>query len=390
MAVARHRNARGLDVGDIYLVKKILMEFAQIQTIPEVVNMLKVMATGVIAFVIAFAITPLWTNFLYKHKIGIKIKKTGVDGEKLTHVSAMHAHKDGTPTMGGVIVWVAVGLLIVVAHWIFPWIAKLIDTDFVARLDFLSRKETYLPLFALIAGGVLGLFDDIASVRCWGKNKGGGIQFIMRFWWLFVIAFAGAWWFFVKLGWDVLHVPGVGDFMIGWWYIPLFIFVILFAAISSNETDGLDGLNAGVLTIAFAAFGMIAFAQNKVDLAAFCAAISGALTAFLWFNIYPARFFMGDTGAMALGTTLGVVAMLTNNALALFIIVAIYGLESGSAAIQILSKKYLGRKVFRAAPIHHHFEALGWPEPKIVMRAWVFTMMTASVGVIIAIFGMGS
>ncbi len=365
------------------------MEFAQIQTIPEVVNVLKVMATGIIAFVVAFVITPAWTHILYKHKIGIKIKKTGVDGKKLTHVSALHAHKSGTPTMGGVIVWATVGLLALASHYVFPWIAQVLDTNFIARLDFFSRKQTYLPLFALVAGGVLGLFDDIASVRGWGKNKGGGIQFALRFWWLFAIAGAGAWWFFVKLGWDVLHVPGVGDFMIGVWYVPLFIFVILFSAISSNETDGLDGLNAGVLTIAFAAFGMIAFMHNKVDLAAFCMAVSGALTAFLWFNIYPARFFMGDTGAMALGTTLGVVAMLTNSALVLFIIVFIYVLESGSVVLQLASKRFLGRKIFRAAPIHHHFEAIGWPEPKIVMRAWVLTMITAAVGLIIAIFGMG-
>ncbi len=365
------------------------MEFAQIQTIPEVVNVIKVMVTGVIAFVAAFLIAPVWTHFLYKYKIGIKIKKTAVDGKKLKHVSKLHAHKNGTPTMGGVIVWVTVGLLAITSQYIFPLIAQWLDMNFVARLDFLSRKQTYLPLFALVAGGVLGLFDDIASVRGWGKNKGGGIRFAMRFWWLFAIAGAGAWWFYSKLGWDMLHIPGVGDFAIGMWYVPLFIFVILFSAISSNETDGLDGLNAGVLTIAFAAFGMIAFMHNKVDLAAFCMAVSGALTAFLWFNIYPARFFMGDTGAMALGTTLGVVAMLTNSVLVLFIIVFIYMLESGSVIVQLTSKKLFGCKVFRAAPIHHHFEAIGWPEPKIVMRAWVLTMITAAVGLIIAIFGMG-
>lgn len=215
------------------------------------------------------------------------------------------------------------------------------------------------------------------------------MRFAFRFWWLFAIAGLGAWWFYEKLGWDKLHIPAVGDFSIGWWYIPLFLFVILFTAISSNETDGLDGLNGGVLLIAFSAFSLIAFVHNKMDLAAFCAALAGALLAFLWFNIYPARFFMGDTGAIALGTTLGVVAMLTNSALALFVIVAIYSLESGSAALQLLSKKYFGRKVFLAAPIHHHFEAKGWPEPKIVMRAWIFTSLTALIGTMIAILGMG-
>jgi phospho-N-acetylmuramoyl-pentapeptide-transferase len=236
---------------------------------------------------------------------------------------------------------------------------------------------------------LLGLLDDWMSVRGIGKNKGGGMRFAMRFWWLIGIASAGAWWFYAKLGWNMLHIPGVGDFTIGWWYIPLFIFVILFSAISSNETDGLDGLNGGVLMIAFASFALIAFSQNKMDLAAFCVATTGALLAFLWFNIYPARFFMGDTGAMSLGTTLGVVAMLTNSVAVLFVIVFIYVLESGSVIIQLTSKRFFHRKVFLAAPLHHHFEALGWPEPKIVMRAWIFTIVTAMIGVLIGIIGMG-
>lgn len=366
------------------------MQFAQLQTIPEIVNVLKVLSTGLIAFVLAFAITPLWTHVLYKYRIGIKIKSNDVNGEKLTFVSRLHAGKAGTPTMGGVIIWVTVFILAMASHFLFPIIADMTGNNFYARLDFLRRSQVWLPLFVLVTGGLLGLLDDWMSVRGIGKNKGGGMQFAMRFWWLLGIASAGAWWFYEKLGWDMIHVPGVGDFMIGWWYIPLFIFVILFSAISSNETDGLDGLNGGVLLIAFASFALIAFFQNKMDLSSFCAATTGALLAFLWFNIYPARFFMGDTGAMALGTTLGVVAMLTNSVIVLFIIVFIYLLESGSAAIQLLSKRFFGRKVFLAAPLHHHFEAKGWPEPKVVMRAWILTIVTALIGVLIGVLGMGT
>lgn len=365
------------------------MEFAAIGTHPEMVNIIKVMITGFLGFVVAFSFTPIWTNILYTYKIGIKIKKTGVAGDKLTYVSKLHAEKSGTPTMGGVIVWFSVLLLIFLSEYFFPYIALFTDSAFVQRLDFLSREQTWLPLFALLSAGILGFFDDVMSVRGWGSNKGGGMRFAMRFWWLFVIAALGAWWFYVKLGWDVIHIPGMGDYAIGFWYIPLFIFVILFTAFSSNETDGLDGLNAGVLLMAFGSFALIAFLQDKVDLAAFCAALAGAILAFLWFNIYPARFFMGDTGAVSLGATLGVVALLTNSVFVLFIIVLIYSIESGSAFIQIMSKKFLGRKIFLAAPIHHHFEALGWPEPKIVMRAWVLTALTAGVGLVIGILGMG-
>ncbi len=365
------------------------LALAQIQSLPVVMNVMKVLATGLVAFLLAFLLTPVWTHILYKYKIGIRIKKNGVSGDKLNFVSNLHAWKAGTPTMGGVIVWFTVFLLAFVSEWIFPLLAVLFDTNFIARLDFLKRSQTWLPLFTLVTAGILGLIDDYMSVRGIGTNKGGGMRFLARFWWLFAIAGLGAWWFYSKLGWDMIHVPAVGDFSIGWWYIPLFIFVILFAAISSNETDGLDGLNGGVLLIAFSSFALIAFMHNKVDLSSFCAAVAGALLAFLWFNIYPARFFMGDTGAIALGTTLGVVAMLTNSAIVLFIIVFIYALESGSAAIQIFAKRYLGRKVFLAAPLHHHFEAKGWPEPKVVMRAWVFTALTALIGVMVGVIGMG-
>jgi len=365
------------------------MVLAQIQNIPLVANIIKILLTGFIAFILAFIFTPILTNFLYKKKIGIKIKQNSVDGEKLTYVSKMHADKSGTPTMGGMLIWVTVLVLILVSHYVFPYLAKLFDINFIARLDFLSRSQTWLPLFALISAGILGLFDDWMSVRGIGKNKGGGMRFAMRFGWLILIAMIGAWWFYFKLNWNIIHIPAVGNFEIGLWYIPLFIFVILFAAISSNETDGLDGLNGGVMMIAFASFALISFFHNKMDIAAFCAAIAGASLAFLWFNIYPARFFMGDTGAIALGTTLGVVAMLTNSAIALFIIVFIYVIESGSVCIQLTSKKLFKHKVFLAAPIHHHFEALGWPETKVTMRAWIFSMVMAMIGVIVAVLGMG-
>lgn len=365
------------------------LQFAQIQTLPVVVNILKVLMTGFLAFILAFFITPIWTHILYRYRFGIKIKSNSVQGDKLTYVSSLHAWKANTPTMGGVIIWVSVLILAFASEYLFPYIAQLLDMNFIARLDFLSRSQTWLPLAALVAAGILGLFDDYMSVRGCGTNKGGGMRFSFRFWWLFLIAGIGAWWFYSKLDWHMLHIPAIGDFQIGWWYIPLFLFVILFAAISSNETDGLDGLNAGVLLFAFFSFAIIAFIQNRVDLASFCAALSGALLAFLWFNIYPARFFMGDTGAISLGTTLGIVAMLTNSALILFLIVFIYVLESGSVAIQLFSKRFFGKKIFLAAPLHHHFEAKGWPEPKVTMRAWVFTAVTSLLGVIIGIMGMG-
>ncbi len=365
------------------------MEFARIQDIPVAVNAIKIILTGGLAFALAFLATPLLTKILYKYKIGVKIKENSVDGKKLTYVNKLHKDKSGTPVMGGILVWGSVATLALLSHYLFPILANWFDSNFIARLDFFSRAQVWLPLFALVSAGILGFFDDIMSVKGFGKNKGGGMRFIMRFGWLFLIAGVGAWWFFYKLGFDIIHVPGVGDFGIGLWYVPLFIFVILFTAISSNETDGLDGLNGGILMIAFAAFAVISVFQNKIDLAVFCTAVAGALLAFLWFNIYPARFFMGDTGAISLGATLGVIAMLTNSVIPLFIIVFIYLIESGSVVIQLASKKLFDRKVFLAAPIHHHFEAKGWPETKVTMRAWIITLVTAVLGVVFAILGSG-
>ncbi|MCL5410644.1 MAG: phospho-N-acetylmuramoyl-pentapeptide-transferase, partial [Patescibacteria group bacterium] len=178
-----------------------------------------------------------------------------------------------------------------------------------------------------------------------------------------VIASAGAWWFYYKLGWNSFHVPRIGDFTIGLWYVPLFIIVLVWMAFSSNETDGLDGLAGGIFALAYGTYSVICLTQGKVELAAFCATVMGGLLAFLWFNIPPARFFMGDTGSMSLGMTLGVIAFLTNSVAVLPVITLIFMVEGLSFLVQFASKKLRhGKKVFLSSPIHHHFEAIGWPE----------------------------
>ncbi len=361
------------------------MQFADITTIPAAMAAIKMWILGTLAFVLAMLWTPALTHFLYKYKIGIRIKKTSVDGQEAPVYHGLHKGKQGTPSMGGILVWGTVLFMAFFLHYIAP----LFSAKLITRLDFLSRSQTWLPLFALATSAILGAFDDIFSVRGWGTNKGGGVRFLFRFGWLIVIAVIGALWFHYKLEINDIHVPGVGDFEIGLWYIPFFIFVVLATAISSNETDGLDGLNGGILLLAFASFGVIAFAQNMNDLAGLCAAICGALLAFLWFNVYPARFFMGDTGAISLGTTLAVIALLTQSVFILPIICFIYVLESGSVILQLASKKLFGRKIFLSTPIHHHFEAKGWPETKVTMRAWILTGVATGIGIIIGILGMG-
>jgi phospho-N-acetylmuramoyl-pentapeptide-transferase len=225
------------------------------------------------------------------------------------------------------------------------------------------------------------LIDDWLDVRGQGVLGGGGLKLRHRLILYTLIAIVGALWFYFKLDWTVFHIPFLGNFEIGAWYIPIFIFIIVSTAFSVNEADGLDGLAGGTLLMAFAAYGIIAFSLGRYELATFCGVIIGALLAFLWFNIPPARFYLGDTGAMSLGVTLGIIAMLTNNALLLVFIGLIFLFESLSVIIQTISKRLKRKKVFLSAPIHHHFQAVGWPEAKVVMRFWVI----AAIGVVIGL-----
>lgn len=285
--------------------------------------------------------------------------------------------------MGGIIIWLTVlivALIFFYLHYFFP-------QSYLASLNFLSREETFLPLGALIATALVGFIDDLIDIKSKGR---GGIRLWHRLLIYTAIAAVGALWFYFKLDWDAFHIPFVANFAIGWWYIPVFIFIIVATAFSVNEIDGLDGLAGGTLLAAFAAYGTISFIQGHIQLAAFCAVIIGALLAFLWFNITPARFYMGDTGAMPLGITLGIIAMLTNQALLLVIIGFLFVIESLSVIVQNISKKLRsGKKIFRSSPIHHHFEAIGWSEPKIVMRFWVIAGVSAVMGVIVFLLDKG-
>ncbi len=338
--------------------------------IPQLVRLL--LFTSV-SFVAALLVTPIYTYFAYKYQWWKTVKDTAWIGggkEKAEVFHSLHAekHKRNIPTMAGIIIWGVVGLLTIVFN--------------------LDKSQTYLPLFTLISVGLLGLIDDYINIR----SDGGiaGLRAKVKFSWLTAFALLGSWWFYAKLGWNIVHIPMVGDLSIGWLYIPLFVMVVVSTASAVNITDGLDGLSGGLLSAAFGAYAIIAFFQGNYGIAAFCGMVMGASLAYTWFNIYPARFFMGDTGAVAIGATLGVVAMLTNTALVLPIIGFVFVVETLSDIIQLLSKKFRhGKKVFHAAPIHHHFEAMGWPETKVTMRFWIIGAITAFIGVVVALIGSG-
>lgn len=319
-----------------------------------------------VSYLIAFLAAPLLTNFLYKNRIGKHLRQHGVDGQATPIFSELHKDKKGTPVMGGLLFWVTTAVLTLLFN--------------------LTRQETFLPLFVLAAAGVIGAVDDLMNAMGKGHN-GGGLRMKHKFWIYAGVAVLGAWWFYYRLDWDQIYIPLVNNISLGWWYIPLFIATVIFVSFSVNQTDGLDGLAGGVSAIACFFFVFICLLQGKISLAIFCATLLGSLMAFLWFNIFPARFFMGDTGSMALGMVLPILAFLTNTVVVLPFIMFIPFLEGISTIIQIVSKKLFHKKVFKVAPIHHHFEAIGWPETKVTMRFWLVAAISCSAGLFLYIAG---
>ena len=339
---------------------------------------LRVFILTTISFIVAFSWTPLLTHFLYKFRLGKSIRDEGTT----PIFSKLHKHKAGTPTMGGLLIWVTTFFLVIVFSYLatLDWMPV-----WIKELNFLSRQETLLPIGVFVASALVGLLDDWFNITHQGGGKGGGLKVKHRLLIFAAIALVGALWFYFKLDWDIIHVPFAGNYAVGWWYIPFFIFVIVATAFSVNTVDGLDGLAGGIVLSSFASLGALAFLQGKYDLATFCGVIIGSLLAFLWFNITPARFFMGDTGAMSLGVTLGVVALLVHAEFYLPIISFLLVVESLSVIVQLASKKIRGKKILISAPLHHHLEAIGWPESKIVMRFWVISAVTSVIGLILAL-----
>ena len=320
------------------------------------------------AFLLAMLFTPVYTLLAYKYKFWKKQRTTSTTGEKLMVFNKLHAEKfkRNIPTMAGVIFVLAITLITLIFN--------------------LNRGQTWLPLAALIGGGLVGLLDDVINVR--GQGNGvAGLRSSLKFAMISTIGLGLGWFFFAKLGFTAIHVPFISNYTLGWAIIPLFAFVVIATSNAVNISDGLDGLAGGLLSISFGAFGVIALFQSQSLLAGFCFTVVGALLSYLWFNIYPARFFMGDVGSFALGTSLGVVAMLTNTLLLLPIIGIVFVVEAGSSLIQILSKRIFKRKVFISAPFHQHLEATGWPETKVTMRFWVIAHVAAFIGVFLALAG---
>jgi len=348
-------------------------------------NAIKIFFPAVISFVVGILLTPLATHYFYKYKMWRRIKRENNIPEKEgSGFAKIHdsTAETSTPRTGGMIIWISVILTLA--------IVSMIDYFFINNLSdkmyFINRSQTLLPFFTLIMASLIGLGDDFLQI--FGKGKWTTDPIILRYIKIGIILLLGliiGLWFYFKLGMTGLYIPWHGFIKLGFLFIPFFI-LVMFSLWSSSVIDGVDGLSGGVLASIFMAYTLISLFNNQIYLATFCAVITGSTMAFLWFNIPPARFYMGETGMIGLTVTLSVIAFLTNTVLLLPIIAFPLFITSLSNVIQITSRKFRnGKKVFLFAPLHHHFEALGWPKYKVTMRYWIVGIMTAILGVIISL-----
>jgi len=333
-------------------------------------TIIRILLLGFLGFLVSMLITPLYTTMAYRWQWWKKPRESAVTGEKASVFMKLHGekHKRLIPTMAGVIIVVSVCLVTTIFN--------------------LSRAETWLPLAAFVGAAAVGLLDDIINIR--GSGRGvAGLPSKLKLLLTTLVAAIGGLFFYFKLDVSSVYIP-IADvhWDIGWLIIPVFIIVVVAMANAVNISDGLDGLAGGLAATTFGAYALIAALEGRFGIAGFCMTVVGALLSYTWFNIHPARFFMGDVGSFALGTALGVVAMLTDTLILLPIIGAVFIAELASSLIQIASKKFRnGKKVFKIAPLHHHFEASGWPETKITMRFWILGQVSAVLGLILFFLG---
>ena len=349
-------------------------------------TIVKILVPATFAFLIGIILTPIVTYYLYKYKVWKKVGgKTALDGKVAEEFNRLHGDgESSTPRMGGIVIWGSI-LITTIGIWA---LANLFPLSSAPQFDFLTRTETWIPFFSLIIGAMVGFLNDLLDVSAHAKGLALRERLVVV---VFLSGFIG-WWFYAKLAVTAINIPFGPPLEIGWLIIPLFIVTSL-CLYASGVIDGIDGLSGGVFGSIFASYTIIAFAEGQIDLAAFCATVMGGLLAFLWFNIPPARFYMSETGTMGLTLALASIAFMTDNLsgvhgigiTVLPIIGALLALTVLSNVVQILSKRLFGRKFFRIAPLHHHFEAIGWPGYKVVMRYWVLSIMFAFAGVILAL-----
>lgn len=344
---------------------------------------LNVLIPAILSFGIGIIITPLVTHFLYKYKVWKKVGgKTAIGGQVATEFNRLKGDNEtNTPRMGGIVIWLSVIITLFGTYAL----AVAFPESFFAKLDYLSRSQTLIPATTLLIGALIGFLNDFYDVT----HEGKGIRLSVRIGLITALSTFLGWWFYAKLGVTTVSIPFDGHLELGFFIIPFFVLLTL-ALYASGVIDGIDGLSGGVFASIFAAYTGIAIIQDQLNLAVFCATVVGGIMAFLWFNIPPARFWMTETGSMALTLSLATVVFMTDslgegNGISLLFIVGLPLIATvASNIIQLVYRRATGRKFFRIAPLHHHFEAIGWPSHKVTMRYWIISILCALIGVIIA------
>ena len=347
----------------------------------------KVLLPAIVSFIIGIIIAKPIIYFLIKNKLWKKksVNKT-IDGKEATITATLHNDdKKSLPRLGGIVMWLSV-FITSILFWLLSYVFQ---TDITQKIDFISRNQTWLPLMALFVGSIVGAIDDLLVVEAFnskmGSYVGGGLSFPIRLAVVSSLGLYAGWWFYSKLGVDSVRIPFYGDYSLGGLLFILFFILVTLATFSTGVIDGVDGLSGGIMSAVFTAYGMIAFANGQINLSAFCFVVVGGVMAFLWFNIPPAQFMLGETGMLGLTLSLSVVAFLTNAVLYLPIIAFPLVVTTASVILQLSWKKIFKRKLFLVAPLHNHFQAKGWPNYKVTMRYWIVSYMCAMLGVIIAL-----
>lgn len=347
-------------------------------------NILKILIPSILTFFIGLSITPFLTNIFYKYRMWKKNPRTQSDTSEEFQKIHNTSGELNTPRVGGLVIWlsVLVSILIVFIVSIF------FPTDITSKLNFLSRGQTLVPLGALVFASIIGLIDDFIQISGKGNFSKDSLSYRkIKIISIVIIGFLISLWFYYKLDISTVRIPFGGEFNLGLLFIPFFIMVML-ATFSTSVIDGMDGLSGGIMASVFTAYSVIAYSNNQIDLSAFCAVITGGILAFLWFNIPPARFYMGETGMIGLTVVLSVIAFLTDSVLFLPIIAFPLVATSASNIIQITGYKFFNKKrVFKIAPLHHHFEAIGWSRARIVMRYWIIGIISSILGAVLTIIG---
>jgi phospho-N-acetylmuramoyl-pentapeptide-transferase len=334
----------------------------------------------IFSFVITSILIVPFINLLYKYRVQRR-KQVTKDflGRRTKIFDKFHGHKVGTPIGGGLLVIGVVSLLYVL---LFPLISYL--GVFISACHNIT-DELNILFFSFLSFGLLGVYDDIRKLFGFKQTGFFGLRLRHKFVIQWILAFVIAVLLYQNLGIDFIHIPFLGTFKLAFWFVPFAALVIVAFTNAFNITDGLDGLSSGLLTICLFAFWIISSSMLDTPLSVFLALWIGSLIAFLYFNVYPARIWLGDVGALSFGATLAVAGLLLGKVMALVVIGGFFVVEAASSFLQIFWKKFFKKKIFEVAPFHLWLQNKGWEEPKVVMRAWLAGLMLAIFGLWLAV-----